>query len=48
MHLLAPPDMPMTQLAAIEAIERTAYAYRQSYAGQDYARRRAAAKKGKK
>lgn len=46
-HLIAPPDMPERQFKALQAIEERAAAYRASYAGQDYVKRRAAARKGR-
>lgn len=45
--IVAPPNFPERQLSALEAIYRRAETYRNSYAGQDYARRRQAALKGR-
>lgn len=45
--VIAPPDMPEAQLQAIQTLAQRAYEYRQSFAGQDHAKRRAAALRGR-
>jgi len=46
-HLIAPPDMPDAQLQAAIELAQRAWLWRNSYAGIDYAKRRAAARKGR-
>lgn len=46
--VVAPPDMPEHQLQAAQALAQRAYEFRTSYAGQDFAKRSAAARKGRR
>lgn len=44
--VIAPPDMPERQLQAAQALAQRAYEFRTSYKGQDFRKRRDAAKRG--
>lgn len=45
--VIAPPDMPERQLQAAQALAQRAYEFRTSYKGKDFAKRSAAARKGR-